>query len=134
MYQVAEENVKNAGVSNVRVIVGDAVTTIKSLRHGDSFEPFDLAFIDADKENNLNHFREAKSLLRQCGVIVDNVTDLSVEGVRNLLEALKEDRETDATNIATVGEKGYDGLICAVKLWIRQFDHKYTCIVYQLLL
>ncbi|KAF8839847.1 O-methyltransferase family 3 protein [Paxillus ammoniavirescens] len=126
--RVAEENLKNAGVSNVRVVVGDAITTIRSLRHGDSFEPFDLAFIDADKENNLNYFREAKSLLRQRGVIiVDNVvrggsvadpsqTDISIEGVRKLLGALKEDREVDATTIATVGEKGYDGFIYAVKL------------------
>ncbi|KIJ17028.1 hypothetical protein PAXINDRAFT_154458 [Paxillus involutus ATCC 200175] len=95
--------------------------------------------VDSD-EGDGDGGRDIPSIL-----IVDNVvrggsvadpsqTDLSVEGVRNLLEALKEDRETDATNIATVGEKGYDGFICAVKLWIRQFDHKYTCIVYQLLL
>jgi hypothetical protein len=32
-----------------------------------------------------------------------------VEGVRDLLEYLKEDADIDATTIATVGEKGYDG-------------------------
>lgn len=59
--------------------------------------------------------------------IVDNVVregDVSdpkrtgprVEGVRNLLKALKEDREIEATTISTVGDKGYDGFLYAFVL------------------
>lgn len=54
------------------------------------------------------------------GQIVDNVvwdgrtadpTDTTepVLGIRKLLEHLKEDKDVEATTIATVGEKGYDG-------------------------
>lgn len=35
-------------------------------------------------------------------------------GIRKLLEHLKEDREVDATTIATVGEKAYDGFLYAI--------------------
>ena len=31
---------------------------------------FDLAFIDADKQNNLNYFLEAERLVRKGGIIV----------------------------------------------------------------
>ena len=60
--------------------------------------------------------------------IVDNVVrygrvadpsitdDKNVEGVRALLRHLKNDREVDATTVATVGEKGNDGFLYAVKL------------------
>jgi predicted O-methyltransferase YrrM len=61
-----------------------------------------------------------------CSQIVDNVVrngdvsdhsfaDASSEGVRDLLRALKEDTEVDATTISTVGEKGYDGFLYAVR-------------------
>lgn len=89
---------------------------------------FDLAFIDADKQGNLEYFKQAKRLVRTKGVIiVDNVvrngkvaipdvSDSSIEGVRRLLEYIKGDHEVEATTIATVGEKGYDGFLYAVKL------------------
>jgi predicted O-methyltransferase YrrM len=61
-------------------------------------------------------------------VIVDNVvrpglvadpspgyTDEKTEGVRSLLKAMEGDDEVEATTIATVGEKGYDGFIYAFK-------------------
>ena len=60
--------------------------------------------------------------------IVDNVvwngypsdpeyTDTSgdVEGIRTLLKAIQGDEEVDATTIATVGERGYDGFLYAIK-------------------
>lgn len=58
--------------------------------------------------------------------IVDNVvrygrvgdtsySDASVEGVRVLLEALKDDKDVKATTIGMVGEKGYDGFLYAVR-------------------
>ncbi|KAG6818321.1 hypothetical protein H0H93_005992, partial [Arthromyces matolae] len=58
--------------------------------------------------------------------IVDNVvrhgrvadpsySDDQVEGVRSLLKALEGDKEVDATSIGTVGEKGYDGFLYAIR-------------------
>ena len=42
--------------------------------------------------------------------------DPNVEGVRQLLGYMKDDKEVDATTIGTAGEKGYDGFTYAVKL------------------
>jgi predicted O-methyltransferase YrrM len=42
--------------------------------------------------------------------------DDRVEGVRNLLKAVKDDHEVEATTISTVGEKGWDGFMYAVRL------------------
>ncbi|KAG8948974.1 hypothetical protein FRC04_009175 [Tulasnella sp. 424] len=124
--QVARENLNKANLSHkVDVIVGPAAESLPKIT-GDG--TFDLAFIDADKEGNLEYFKQAKRLVRSKGVIiVDNVvrngkvavpeaTNSSIEGVRRLLEHIKGDTEVEATTLATVGEKGYDGLLYAVKL------------------
>jgi len=123
--EVARANIAKAGLSSkVKVIVGPAY---KSLQGVPSSPKFDLAFIDADKESNLEYFTEAKRLVRAGGIIiVDNVvrngdvanpanTDSRSEGVRRLLKALKDDPEAEATTIATVGDKGYDGFLYAIR-------------------
>jgi predicted O-methyltransferase YrrM len=59
--------------------------------------------------------------------VVDNVcrnghvgdpsySDGAVEGVRDLLRAISDDKEVDTTTIGTAGEKGYDGFLYAVRL------------------
>ena len=37
-------------------------------------------------------------------------------GTRKLLEYLKADKNVDATTLATVGEKGWDGFLYAIRL------------------
>ncbi|KAE9402665.1 S-adenosyl-L-methionine-dependent methyltransferase [Gymnopus androsaceus JB14] len=123
--KIAEENLSNAGLSSkCKVIVGPGHDSMVSLP---SDKKFDLIFIDADKPSNLKYFTEAKRLVRKGGIIiVDNVvrfgrvadpqeSDHNIEGVRLLLNGLKGDMDVDATTIATVGEKGYDGFIYAVR-------------------
>ena len=101
---------------------------VKSLSELPSEEPFDLAFIDADKPNNTNYFKEAERLVKPGGVIiVDNVVrhgrvadlsigdDENVEGVRDLLRYIQGNDAVEATTIATVGSKGYDGFLYAVR-------------------
>ncbi|KII91669.1 hypothetical protein PLICRDRAFT_51805 [Plicaturopsis crispa FD-325 SS-3] len=123
---VARENIVAAGLSSrVTVIAGPAGETLKGLH---SSPPFDLAFIDADKASVPIYFAEAKRLVRSGGVIiVDNVvregttsnpdySDANIEGIRLMLRQIKDDREVDATTIGTVGEKGYDGFLYALKL------------------
>ncbi|KAK7042760.1 O-methyltransferase [Favolaschia claudopus] len=121
--QALEENVKAAHLSSkIKVIVGPAHQSMKDLP---SAKPFDLVFIDADKQNNTNYFVEAKRLVRKGG-IVDNVGrngrpadpddhDAKVEGVRGLLRYIKDDGEVEATTIHTVGEKGFDGFLYAIR-------------------
>ncbi|PVG02812.1 S-adenosyl-L-methionine-dependent methyltransferase [Serendipita vermifera] len=123
---VARQNVEAAGLtSKVKIVEGPAVETLAQVP---SSPQFDLAFIDADKPNNLNYFKQAERLVRPGGVIiVDNVVrrgrvadpnvinDASVEGVRDLLRYLKTNTSVEATTLATVGTKGYDGFLVAVK-------------------
>jgi len=122
--EVARKNIAHAGLDGkVQIIVGPAIESLPKL------EPsFDLAFIDADKQGNLGYFKEAKRLVRPGGVIiVDNVvrygrvsdtsySDEAVEGVRRLIDHIKDDPEVDATTLSTVGEKGYDGFLYALRL------------------
>ncbi|KAH8117474.1 O-methyltransferase family 3 protein [Phellopilus nigrolimitatus] len=126
--KVARENIGDAGLSGkVEVKVGPAAETFKTLEPN---QPFDLVFIDADKPSNLTYFLEAKRLTRKGAVIiVDNVVrggkvallpedtdDENVKGVRKLLSYLQGDNEVDATTLGTVGDKGYDGFLYAIKL------------------
>ncbi|KAJ6450800.1 O-methyltransferase-domain-containing protein [Mycena sanguinolenta] len=123
--KVAQENIDRAGLSSkIKIIVGLGHESMLQM-HPDS--PFDLIFIDADKPSNVKYFTEAKRLVRKGGVIiVDNVvrfgrvsdpeySDANVEGVRALLRMLKDDSDVEATTIATVGDKGYDGFVYAIR-------------------
>ena len=50
------------------------------------------------------------------GLVADpEYTEEKVEGVRRLVKAMEGDEEVEATTIATVGEKGHDGFIYAIK-------------------
>ena len=52
----------------------------------------------------------------QGGQVADlELTSPRAEGVRKLLKAIESDDEVEATTIATVGDKGYDGFLYAVK-------------------
>ncbi|KAI6095001.1 O-methyltransferase [Pisolithus croceorrhizus] len=128
--KVARENhLASAGICNARVIVGDAKETPASLP---TENPFDLIFVDADKESYPNYFLEAKRLAGKHGTIVvagenfararrinrrfEYPTDSTVEAVRTLFGMLKEYKEVEATTIAIANVKGYDGFLYTVKL------------------
>ncbi|EEM17378.1 O-methyltransferase family 3 [Bacillus pseudomycoides DSM 12442] len=89
-------------------------------------EPFDLIFIDADKQNNPAYFEWALKLSR-CGslIIGDNVVrdgevvnglneDARVQGIRRFYERIAAEPRVTATVIQTVGSKGYDGFVIAL--------------------
>lgn len=121
---MAQRNIDNAKLTDrVRILIGPATTTLPELAPDGSF---DLAFIDADKQSNVEYFVQAKRLVRNGGIIiVDNVvrngrvadpeqSDASIEGVRRLLAYIQTDSTVEATTMATVGEKGYDGFLFAI--------------------
>lgn len=67
--KVATENLTTAGlIHKVNIILGPAAETIGTLSPTPA--PFDLVFIDADKEGNTTYFKHAKRLVRKGGVIV----------------------------------------------------------------
>ena len=118
---VAQRNLSSAGLQEVvEVKVGNALETLPRLA-ADRRGPFDLIFIDADKQNIPAYFEWALKLSRPGTVIVvDNVvrdgavidadsSDESVQGVRRFIEQVAANRRVSGTAIQTVGIKGYDG-------------------------
>jgi predicted O-methyltransferase YrrM len=119
--RVASENVARAGLAErVQVRVGPAIDSLRALIEGEE-GPFDLIFIDADKQSTPAYFELALELSRPGGVIlVDNVVldgtlidadseDPRVAGMRGFLELAAAEARVTATTIQTVGNKGYDG-------------------------
>ena len=126
--EVARANISRAGLSDkVELREGPALETLPELAV-EGLPPFDLIFIDADKENNANYFAWALRLSRPGSLIfIDNVirdgavadatsTDPMVQGVRRLNELLAKETRVIATTIQTVGSKGYDGFTLALVL------------------
>jgi predicted O-methyltransferase YrrM len=125
--EVARKNFAGAGLDGVvELVVGPALETLPRLAARAPFEPFDLIFIDADKENYPAYLEWSLKLSRPGTVIVaDNVVrngavldgasaDARVQGVRRLYEMIGRDSRLCATALQTVGDKGYDGFIVAI--------------------
>jgi predicted O-methyltransferase YrrM len=123
---VAAENLARAGVAElVELRVGPALEGLASLA-AEGRGPFDLIFIDADKETTPEYFTWALELSRPGSlVIVDNVVrggdivdhgsaDPRVQGMRRFLEQLAAEPRVSATVIQTVGTKGHDGFALAL--------------------
>lgn len=119
---IARSNISRAGLDSVVDLrLGNALDTLPLLARG-GLGPFDLIFIDADKENIPAYFDWSLRLSRRGSlIIVDNVirsgkvideddADASVRGVRTFNEMAAVDPRVTATAIQTVGAKGYDGL------------------------
>ncbi len=107
-------------VGVVEVRLGHALETIRAL---DESDPFDFAFIDADKTSYLDYYEESLRLLRPGGMLmVDNVfrggdvIDPSAddEGARAIREL--NDRIADDPRVAPVAMIGVaDGITLALK-------------------
>ncbi|MDT3330945.1 O-methyltransferase [Microbacterium aquilitoris] len=121
--EVARRNLARAGVADrVEVREGRGADVLPTLA-GD--EPFDLVFIDADKESNALYLDWAARLGRPgTVVVVDNVvrsghvveTDAGaqVDGVRAGLAVLRDDPRFEATALQTLDRKGWDGVAIAI--------------------
>jgi predicted O-methyltransferase YrrM len=120
--EVARANIDRAGVGDrVEVVVGPALETLPTVTGG----PFDLVFIDADKENNVGYLEWAVKLTRPGSVIVvDNVIregailssdpDEKVRATRRTLEVMGEHPQLDTAVLQTVGAKHWDGFALAL--------------------
>lgn len=124
--EVARGNVERAGLGDlVDLRVGAALDLLPELA-AEEAGPFDLTFIDADKEHTPDYFAWALDRTRPGGLIVaDNVVrdgtladggseDPKVQAQRRLHEMIATDPRVTATTIQTVGAKGYDGFTLAV--------------------
>lgn len=126
--KVARRNLARAKLlGTVEVREGAALDLLPKLVHG-AEGPFDMIFIDANKQSYLEYFEFALKLSRSGTLIVaDNVvregdvlergkaaSDSSLAGVLRFSDALANHPAVEATILQTVGSKGHDGLAIAV--------------------
>jgi caffeoyl-CoA O-methyltransferase len=125
--RVARRNLARAMLlGTVEVREGPALEILPKLVAAGE-EPFDLIFIDADKESYLDYFELALKLSRPGALIAaDNVirygavidpgagkSDSRVAGIQRFLDALSKHPGVDATIVQSVGVKGHDGVALA---------------------
>jgi predicted O-methyltransferase YrrM len=119
--EVAKRNFKHAGLGKViELRLGNALDTLPKL-FAEECGPFDLIFIDADKQNIPAYFEWALKLSHPGSlIVVDNVvrdgavidadsSDPNIQGVRRFIGMLGNESRASGTAIQTVGIKGYDG-------------------------
>jgi predicted O-methyltransferase YrrM len=119
---VARASIDRAGVGGkVEIRIGRGEDVLPTLTG-----PFDLVFIDADKESNSLYLEWAARLGHPGTVVVVDNTGRSggvadpdarnpqIEGVRRGLEMLGSDPRFDATALQTLDRKGWDGIAIAV--------------------
>lgn len=125
--EVARQNLDAAGLRvPVEIRVGPAIDTLQTLRSAGT-EPFDLVFIDADKEGYPAYLDAVVPLSRPGTLIVaDNVVrggaiadgpsdEPALAGIQRFNAALAAHPALDAPAILqVVGTKGHDGLAFAV--------------------
>ena len=122
--RIARANLDRAGVGEkVEILVGRAADVLPTL---EGSAPFDLVFIDADKQSNTIYIDWAARLGRSgTVVVVDNIgrggevanpatMDSMVIGTQRGLELLARDPRFDATALQTLDLKGYDGIAIAL--------------------
>lgn len=118
---VARENIRRAGVSDrVDLREGAALDTLPKLSE-EGVGPFDLVFIDADKENNVPYLEWSlrfahpgtiivtDNVVREGKVIDANSDSPMIQGTRRFFDAVSVEPRVSATAIQTVGGKTYDG-------------------------
>jgi predicted O-methyltransferase YrrM len=123
---VARANIARAGLTGVvELRLGPALDTLPQLA-AEGFGPFDLIFIDADKQSYPEYLKWALMFSRRGSLIIaDNVVrkgavldagsdDPVIQGVRRFNELLAAEPRVSATAIQTVGGKGYDGFAIAL--------------------
>jgi predicted O-methyltransferase YrrM len=123
---VARANLERAGLADIaEVRVGPATESLAALV-SEKVEPFDMVFIDADKEGYPDYLEWSLRLSRPGTLIVaDNVVrggaiieadhaDSRVQGIRQFIDVLARDPRVSATILQTVGAKGYDGIAFAL--------------------
>lgn len=123
--EVATRNIAAAGLGDVvEVRVGPALEQLPQLANEED-GPFDLVFIDADKEHTPDYFAWSLEHARSGSLIVaDNVVrdgrlvdrdddEPAIAAQRRFHEMLAAEPRVEATTIQTVGGKGYDGFSIA---------------------
>ena len=124
--ELASANIERAGLSAlVELRLGRALDTLAELA-AEGRGPFDLVFIDADKQSTPDYFAwalehahpgtliVADNVIRDGAVIDAASEDPVVLGARRFHEMLETETRVSATTIQTVGLKGHNGFTLAL--------------------
>lgn len=106
--KIAEENIRRAAIpAKVEVIVGDAIKVIPKLKG-----PFDLVFIDAEKNEYIDYLRLVEDKIHRGSVVVADNAGIFADQMRDYLDYVKNSGNYKSRYVA-VGE---DGVEISVKL------------------
>jgi predicted O-methyltransferase YrrM len=124
--ETATKNLELAGLKDkVEIKLGKGLDSLDAMIEAGDQDPFDIVFIDANKDDGPGYFEKSLVLARSGSmIIVDNAvrrgqmlqqdtTDIQLKGIRALYDALSKNDKVDTTCIQTVGSRGHDGLIFA---------------------
>ncbi|MBA3807760.1 MAG: O-methyltransferase [Solirubrobacterales bacterium] len=129
--KIARANIEMAGLTRiVELRVGPALQALQELASNGA-APFDVIFIDADKQNHGAYLEWSLKLSRTGTVIVaDNVVrggaildpdggdprlgEGGIQGIRQFYDLLAREPRLSGTAIQTVSGKGHDGLALAL--------------------
>jgi len=119
--EVARRNFERAGVEHkVEVRIGPASETLRQLAAAGE-PPFDLIFIDADKDGYPEYLRQSLPLLREGGLLLgDNTLPDAVltgedSGTKRYNAAVAERAELTTVLIPILRQHGIDGLTVSLK-------------------
>lgn len=110
--EVAKRNIARAGLEKViEVRVGEAQKVIPTLSG-----PFDMVFIDAEKEEYLEYLKLVEGKLKKGGVVVaDNVKD-HAKRMGDYLEYVRDSGKYSSTYREPEGRRDLDAVEISVKL------------------
>jgi predicted O-methyltransferase YrrM len=120
--EVARRNLKRANLAEkVQVRIGPALESLSQLEAEDE-GPFDLVFIDADKDGYVNYLRKAMPLLREGGLVLgdnalpDAVLDSAAEsGTKRYNAEVSARPDLISILVPVLRMRGIDGLLISVK-------------------
>jgi predicted O-methyltransferase YrrM len=120
--EVARRNLKRADLAEkVEVRIGPALESLSQLA-AEATDPFDVIFIDADKEGYINYLRKAMPLLREGGLVLgdntlpDAVLDPAAEsGTKRYNAEVSARPDLISILVPVLRSRGIDGLLISIK-------------------
>ncbi len=106
---IARENIRKAGMQDkITVHVGNALEVIPGLKG-----KYDLAFIDAAKNEYMDYLRLAEPLLKKNGILFADNVKIFASDMRDFLDYVRNSKKYSSQYI----DVGYDGVEISTKLF-----------------
>ena len=128
--EVARHNIARAGLSDkVEIRVGPASVSLAQMA-AEKEAPFDLVFIDADKEGYVEYLEKVLGLVREGGLILgdntlpEGVLDPAIEGgTKDYNRAVAANADLISILIPILKTRSIDGLLISIKRTVALNQH-----------